>query len=457
MSSIKILPIVLIGAIFLTIIVVRGLYSWPPLLLLFLLVLSVAALLLFLKPPLGIALFLMLRIVVDAFGEFPMLTIDNYPLDLTLTPTQFMALVFLILAILFLFTRLRQIVQIPLLFPIGLFLILSSFSIFRIEEYRLLALDEILRLSEIFLVFIVTYLSFAQKDDVLVIVRALVIATIFPILLALWQYWQGVNLFPVTNFEVRVFGTFAHPNVLALFLSFVILQLLIFRATTTHLAYKIAYLMVIFLALITLLLTFGRTAWVGLMVGILLLAFLKFRYWFLLIPILVSLIISFVPAISQRFADLQYWTPHTNTLIWRVELWQNMAQKVLVKPIFGHALGQFEVVARQIMGQAFSLETIHPHNDYLEIAFESGLPGLIAYLFLIGLVLSTALKAYQKTNDPLTQNIALLVTSGLGSGLIMGLTSNFLSHTPLQWCIWSVIAALYWLTNQEIQIIKKRP
>jgi O-antigen ligase len=59
---------------------------------------------------------------------------------------------------------------------------------------------------------------------------------------------------------------------------------------------------------------------------------------------------------------------------------------------------------------------VHPHNDYLTVLVSSGVPGLLAFLSLWGVVLATGFKSIRKM-----QSKALLAVGWGGALSLMGL------------------------------------
>lgn len=131
-------------------------------------------------------------------------------------------------------------------------------------------------------------------------------------------------------------------------------------------------------------LTGGRTGYVtwGL-IGFILGA-LKWRRILLAIPIVVILIVSFVPSVTERMLQGISGNDEIDTYSMtsgRTLIWPYVIDKIKERPITGYG--------RQAMKSTgiadFLLETLsesfpHPHNAYLEIMFDSGIIGLILIL-----------------------------------------------------------------------------
>jgi len=77
--------------------------------------------------------------------------------------------------------------------------------------------------------------------------------------------------------------------------------------------------------------------------------------------------------------------------IHRLEIWDYMSARILERPIAGWGLGAAKVVpirAGELAGYLYADATgIYPHNQWIELWLETGLPGVLAALALVLLVL----------------------------------------------------------------------
>ncbi len=204
---------------------------------------------------------------------------------------------------------------------------------------------------------------------------------------------------------MRAYGTFPHPNVFAgfLLLSITCGLLLLFREKRVWFQYFLSF--VVSLQLIALVLTFSRTAWIG-MAFLFIYSFInlffrvyprsypreakrsastiKLAFLAVTLVILVSGVI-FWPQIASRFKM-------EGQALEERGLYNNLALSMIKKsPILGVGMGNF--VAR--MGE-FTPAELQPwqyqpvHNIYLLILAELGVIGLILFAFFIFNILKTA-------------------------------------------------------------------
>ena len=129
--------------------------------------------------------------------------------------------------------------------------------------------------------------------------------------------------------------------------------------------------------------------------------------------------------------------------VWRVALWM-----LADFPFTGVGMGTFNDVAALLY--PFN-ETQNPgtHNVYLQTGVDLGLPGLIAYLALLGLVVWMAWQAaryFKETEQPVLRGVAIGSLSGMIALLAHGLVDNTVWDTRavfLPWLVIGLLAALH--------------
>jgi len=89
--------------------------------------------------------------------------------------------------------------------------------------------------------------------------------------------------------------------------------------------------------------------------------------------------------IAQAFNELQHYKAATEVTSMgiRMYFWKNTLEMIAKKPLIGYGTGAFETAYKnQIAGQTGIAATItsDPHNQFLKIATEHGLLGLLAFL-----------------------------------------------------------------------------
>ncbi len=156
---------------------------------------------------------------------------------------------------------------------------------------------------------------------------------------------------------------------------------------------------------VALVLTFARSAWLGVWAGLLVLVWRdtgKRRWYGLGIWLGFLAVLLGIPVSRVHFLDIFDPGKHLT----RLNLWQSSWDGILANPVLGFGPGNFEALLtdHQVPGH---FETFgHAHNDLLMHGVNAGLPGLLAAVVLLFVVCRVIWRA--------------LPTSGQGAGILRG-------------------------------------
>jgi O-antigen ligase len=281
----------------------------------------------------------------------------------------------------------------------------------------------------------------------------------------------------------RIFGTFAHPNLLATYtvLLFIVLadytyrfQLRFekkniidqfihpiqqffrrFNGRIQHHVHDVTPFAFAFLLMI-IAFTYTRVAWIGLAAFILAVCF--FYYEKIFLYIVGGTIIFFL-----LFPPINYWLGHTyninlqsNSLIarlttrnedadsiqWRADIANKIIPLFWQRPYLGYGFGSFSKVWDYNKGVENLFDnTSEAHNDYLKVAFETGIIGLVLYLCIF-----FTLMYHEFTSLFRGHWIHFSFILSILVYLIMSLSDNMLHHTPVIWWMWAVWG--YWAAKK---------
>ena len=217
--------------------------------------------------------------------------------------------------------------------------------------------------------------------------------------------------------------------------------------------------------LICLLMTYSRGGWLGLIIGLLLMAWYVFKDFKLKIKILsLSVIVGFfaiflilpqpirakVDAIGRvNFRSsgtvnsrikLTLKTGEGSTPI-RFHLWGESLRLVRDYPLTGCGLNTYSTVARNY--KSFYWGGVYPHNSYLQMAAEIGLLGLFVFFWFLFTFFRMGLRHFKKSKNYLVL--------GLLSGILA-----FLAHAFFDTHLYSLqLVVLFWfMLGFTIAVIK---
>ena len=297
----------------------------------------------------------------------------------------------------------------------------------------------------IFLLFVTSYLLLKTPKDLTNLIRVIIFSAAIPVCVGFWQLYFEIGMSEEgTN---RIFGTFAHPNMLAYFL---ILPVTLATFAALNLGKKriesYGYSVVALVLIIALAFTYTRGAYVALALVFLIVGLVKFRAFLLAAASLAFAFYLVVPPITARVNSLINFDPY-GSIGWRITLWTDSISYFREKPWSGNGLGTGPLVIAE--NRDFKLGATEPHNDYLKIGLENGAVGLLSYLAIIFSVLIDFYRSFKKQKKPRLRMLTLFSSACLIGLSIMSFGDNILNDTALQWSLWALFGAI--LANNYFQ------
>lgn len=262
-------------------------------------------------------------------------------------------------------------IRTPLDIPFLLFIGARTLSIFTSVDISLSMRE--LR-GEIFFYisyFIVTN-NLNNKDwnkEIITIFRLLILSAII------------ISFYSITNFFVygidRAEASAGGYYRLALFLAIVLGMTLGLSSRKDIFYHKVLWYVTFSIFMISLLLTKTRAAWISVGVSILIIGIYKEKLLIFLTTAIVSITLLFSPSIQNRLVTLL--TPLEKTTL-RLTLWENASKIALDHPLLGYGLNTFKSIFPDQDLVGGHLRTWH--NNYIQLFIESGLMGLLSFLYL---------------------------------------------------------------------------
>lgn len=191
---------------------------------------------------------------------------------------------------------------------------------------------------------------------------------------------------------------------------------------------RLAALSILLLALWSLAVTFSRGAWLGAFLGtvFLLLVFLLHKkteelYFSAgLFFATVILCISFFLILTNSTG--REWLGRHETIGWRMDIWEDSVRMIKDKPLFGHGINtfmrNFESYRRDV-----GTNPTYAHNCYIQLAAETGIAGLVCFLWIMAGVFRHSLERI-RIHFHANRNLAVLC-AGLLSGILAFLVHSF--------------------------------
>jgi O-antigen ligase len=280
--------------------------------------------------------------------------------------------------------------------------------------------------------------------------------------MGLVQVFIGTG-FVTTGVQNRIVGTFAHPNAFAfaLLIGIAAAAILWFMAKPGR--ERLLWSLLGGFYFILLILTYTRSTWIA--------AFIIGVVWLLnyqrklilplaLLAVLVVFIFPIISATLERSYNIdlnenpvvQRLQPESEeeegSLYWRWRTWGETLPAVWLQPFFGYGPGNFPYVRMNYVTYETDLRALEAHNDYLRLAIETGLIGLLAYLMVYISLLKNFIRHRTVVSKPLVVGMVALLTAIL----IASFSDNVLRNAPMQWMLWSLagMASGYLINKHEL-------
>lgn len=391
----------------------------------------------------ALLILILLRINLDAFHD--QISIPLGSLNALSLPSV-LGVLLLFLGSVYILTKRVSFWKHPLARPFGLFFLACGLSVpFSTNLFQGIA--ELSELASFAVLFILVVDILRSDRDIRKMVWILLLSSLVPLAVGLIQICSNFSLSAFT-FEpsFRVSATLTHPNAYAFYLVMItVLSMSVYLQENSE-ANKLLLRLLIPLLMFSLLFTYTRGAWIGLVIAVFALGVLKKRKLLILTPLAVYGMILIFPVIFHRFESIL--NPDLfryDSLAWRLRLWGASFPYFLSHPFLGNGLGTFQLVAFQV-DDWFAAA----HNDYLRMLVETGLVGFSGYIILVVSLARLGIKACRRAADSFQRQVSLGFLSFLIAYLAMSVADNLFNHGGIQWYLWAyagIVAAIYRLNQ----------
>ena len=320
----------------------------------------------------------------------------------------------------------------PLNKPIATLFVISLVSIVSSVNLNLSLEGIFLKLGEYLLLFYIALDFFSEKNHadkrIKILFNIIIISVLIIFTDAVFQWITGKDFLRGHMMKRRLQASFGTPNGFAAWLIVVIpllwaMALSNLKRTKISNAFKPFLFILSLFGLVLLGMTFSRGAWLGFLVAVSLTGF--FTFFIKRQPVRVFSFTAIICLITFFALGIFVFKPIEKRLLtvtkgfeeagFKKYVWREALNIIEDFPILGTGPNTYAYVAPNYK---LIEETGHyPHNSYLQMAAETGLLGLGAFLWVLWRFFSLALKKVKKTGD--------LLLLGIASGLVAFLTQSF--------------------------------
>jgi O-antigen ligase len=342
----------------------------------------------------------------------------------------------------------RKVWQAPMFLLFSATVLLTLASVFY-SVFPFTTVVESIKYVNVFFIFTLSFILVNEKEiSIKELLLAIALSAVIPICVGLIQLLSGsgINTFGVRS---RIFGTFSHPNLFAFYTLFLLFLHVQFGTIQKIRYWKIhpnLRVSVYILLGILLIATYTRAAWIGLVVFLFIIGVLKYRKKLAYAALGVLSVVLVFYAVNgilksyteHRLEEIQFISrivsrnEDADSISWRLTLIQENIPIIYMRPVLGYGYGTFELVWERNRSLARIWDdSAQAHNDYLRLALEMGMLGLLLYgLLLAGL----GIEAFQKSNK---DEHYMLLFAWIGTYAVLSLSDNMLHHTPVAWMMWA--------------------
>lgn len=315
---------------------------------------------------------------------------------------------------------------------------------------------------------------------------------------AIIQYFTGVDfLRGLPLLAGRASACFRHPNDLGAFLVLAISLWIGVLLCIKNKAGKVLFYALFGVVLLAFMLTFSRGAWLGFLCTLILFAVLKPRILWHVLALSVLIMFIFVPQLIQKrninfIADnlktktMPHWADQdrvdnvgrwkmgntelnpkdpadfmqTNSLVseyfldmiryfggsGRAEYWAKAINIIDTAPFLGTGLNTYSIVSQRypsFWGGGY------PHNCYLQMTAETGLLGLLVFLWFIMALFGRSINCFRKSKDETISLIGVGALCGVAGFLIQAFFDTTLYSVQLGNLLWVMIAFIVAMAQME--------
>lgn len=270
--------------------------------------------------------------------------------------------------------------------------------------------------------------------------KLVILSSVLPVLYGLVQLGTGMDWYQGS----RIASTFTHPNIFAFYLLTTVGLIFILLASDhVSLSERQRRLLSLYLVplLLLLVMTKTRSAWAGCVLLFLVYGVARDKR-ILVLSLALPLVALVVPAIRDRLTalgsgnDYVGWVQSVNPYAWRQILWERAWPQILERPFFGYGLYSFPYYSPRF----FPLESargVDAHNIYIQLMFETGFAGFLAYLWIFWRNFLFLLRYLAFDWRGLVMVLAMVSVY-----LMVGYSDNLLEYVSYCWCFWFALGVI---------------
>jgi len=292
--------------------------------------------------------------------------------------------------------------------------------------------------------FLIPYAIMEKKSDRNFWIKVLLFSSFLPFIFAIGDWVTGATFY--TDAGLRIRGTFPHPNILAFYITLIIMVIFYilkspgFRLGQLELNLLRAYMFGLFILLLG---TKTRSAWAACWVFFFMYGLLKEKKYILYTVVLPPVFLLHSAVLERIKTVSTDYTPgrRMSSLTWRLRLWEDSWPLIKENILLGQGLASFQEMSQSFFEFARFGRSVHAHNAFVELLFETGIVGLVSYLSIYIVMLRRFYKRMKEGAKALSAEYAVAICCVI-SYLTVCASDNMLHYLAFNLYFWFFMGIL---------------
>ncbi len=251
------------------------------------------------------------------------------------------------------------------------------------------------------------------------------------------------------NIKARAYSVFNNPNVLGEYLLVVLVINLALVVTSKKFLRGFLLLIPLGINVLTLLLTFSRGAWGGFALAVILFIIVFDKRWLPLLGVFGILVLFVLPDVFLDRILTIFISSGDSSTGYRFYIWTGAKNILKDYWIFGTGLGYgsfSKVYSLYRMGEIYAA---HSHNIFLEILLETGIFGIVSFVYMIIKSFVLGVQTIINSDDLFHRVIIITGVASLSGLFLHGLVENTLFDVRIVTLIWILLGFIMFQKKVE--------
>jgi putative inorganic carbon (hco3(-)) transporter len=267
-------------------------------------------------------------------------------------------------------------------------------------------------------------------DDEAFLKRVVVVflaAASVPVVYAVWQVVGGMEIYRHMPLDPMGSGFFRAVGFYSFYLTFAALAMAVFFFTTS-LSFELRkwyFIVLSVLSFLAVMGTFARSMWLAFAAAIPIFAFVRSKKAGTILSATLLIVVAAgmltVPTFRDRIGSILDSGQNET----RLNLWKTAVKISEGNPVFGVGEDNWDLVFERYRVPGYYDTTVHPHNDYLTVLVSSGVPGLLAFLSLWGVMLTSGFRSVNRMKSKILRAVGWGGVFSLTGFLVGSMFQNY--------------------------------